>query len=58
MRKEVTQKFKTFKKHEGIDISSSKNTPIYATARGKVIISGSSQNLKLQSTCFFILKAE
>ena len=38
--KKVTQKFKTFKKHEGIDLSGSRNTPVYATAAGKVIYAG------------------
>lgn len=38
--KKVTQRFKTSKKHDGIDISGRKNTPVYAAARGRVIYTG------------------
>ncbi len=38
--KKVTQKFKVIRKHEGIDISGSKNTPVYAAANGRVIYTG------------------
>ncbi len=39
-QKGITQKFRPSKKHEGIDISGSRNTPVYATAGGKVIYTG------------------